>query len=160
MPPELEHNNDEHDVETCECNDCGVEVDVGDEMQDPDGNPICEPCSDNNYTNCDSCGDAVANEDSYYADCDGMYRCQDCYDDEIRHCEHCDTDMPDSEAYYTSNDECVCEHCYNEDASNNRPDWEVLTNDFVIHNKDFVCPENSGYDEDTFNIIKSKRNLG
>ena len=160
MPPDFVHNNDENDIETFECNDCGVEVEVGDEMQDPEGNTICEPCSDNNYINCESCGDLVANENSYYADCDGMYRCEDCYDDEIRRCEHCDTDMPDSDAYYTSNDECVCEHCYNEDQANNRPEWEVLSNDFVKENDDFVSPLNSGYDEDTFDIIKSKRYVG
>lgn len=161
MPPESrQHTNDDSYIETIDCNDCNVEVLVGDEMQDPDGNSICESCYDNNYTNCDSCGDAIADADSYYAECDGMYRCQDCYDEEIRHCEHCDTDIPDDDTYYNSNDECLCEHCYDEDASNNRPEWEVLDNDFVKTNTDFVNPTGHGYDKDTFNEIKSKRYVG
>ena len=161
MPPErYQHTNDDYDVETIDCNDCGCEIEVGDELQDPMGDNICQVCYDNNYTNCDSCGDAIGNSDSYYSDCDGMYRCQGCYDDEIRHCEHCDTDMSDSDAYYNSNDECLCEHCYNEDASNNRPDWEVYTNNFVETNTDFVNPLDNGYDKDTFNEIKSKRYVG
>ena len=43
--------------------------------------------------------------------------------------------------------------------SNNRQ-VEVLSNDFVKENDDFVSPLNSGYDEDTFDIIKSKRYVG
>jgi len=161
MPPEsIQHTNDEHDMETITCNDCACEVELGDETTDDRGNLICQDCYDNSYTNCDSCGDTVSDADSYYAECDGLYRCQSCYDDEIRHCEHCDTDMNDGDAYYNHHDECLCEHCYNEDASNNRPEWEVLSNDFVKENDDFVSPLNSGYDEDTFDIIKSKRYVG
>ena len=40
MPPELEHTNDEHDIETITCNDCACEVELGDETTDDRGNLI------------------------------------------------------------------------------------------------------------------------
>lgn len=156
----IEDESQEQESETFECNDCGCDVAEGDEVVDDDGNSLCQDCENENYCSCDSCGDRHRNDEVHYADCDGQYRCEDCYDEEIRHCEHCDCDMNEADAYYNSNDECLCEGCYDADSRNNRPEWNVMGNDFVIHNEDFVNPRDSGYDKDTFNTIKSKRYVG
>ena len=97
-------------IETIECEDCGEDCSPN-ELD----NGVCEPCIDEFYYDCYSCGERMHNEsdDLYYVgDC--TY-CSDCYHDRYVYCEGCDEDVDrDEVSYNESRGLYQCDNCYDE----------------------------------------------
>jgi len=75
---------------------------------------LCDSCY---YVNCYECEDSIGRDDAIAAM--GQYYCQDCYDNNILSCERCDVEIYSDDSYSDEGGCILCEHCYNEDDSNN-----------------------------------------
>jgi len=151
------NHDDEIILKTEECADCGSAHDEGDMTgTNTDGDYVCDSCADD-YCHCDNCGEHMHSSDSRYSELNSEYYCEDCYYDIITHCADCDCEMESDEARYSERDgDYYCYDCFPDE----RPEWEVYSNNFIRENNDFVNPTDDNYKRDTFNIIKSRRYVG
>jgi hypothetical protein len=153
-----QYNHDEEVIlEMEECADCGCEQEEGEmESTNPDGNYVCDGCSED-YTHCDNCGEHLPFDDTRYSELHSEYYCENCYYDIITHCADCDCEIDSDEAQYSeTSGDYYCYDCFPDE----RPVWEVYSNNFIRDNSDFVNPATDNYKRDTFNLIKSRRYVG
>lgn len=99
---ELHLSNDPDDIECTFDSTCGNYTSENDE----------------NYTNCESCGDSYSNDE--ISCIDDMCLCQDCFNESYSYCEHCEDHCPnddirmvndgENEAYWC--EDCACTNAY------------------------------------------------
>tara|TARA_R100000742_G_C4277270_1_gene98999 strand:+ start:704 stop:2467 length:1764 start_codon:yes stop_codon:yes gene_type:complete len=148
------------EVSTLEqCADCGCSHEEGEmEATNTDGEYVCNDCGDG-YCHCDCCGDQLSTDNARYSELNSEYYCEDCYYDVITHCYSCDCEESVDDIRYSERDgEYYCYSCYED--RDEYPDWQVLSNNFIKTNTDFVNPDVDRYARDSFDLIKSKRYVG
>lgn len=170
-----------------DCVECSVSTDEVDTSFNNDGEAHCEECYDELYVSCDDCGEETRNDDAQQNSY-GSPICNPCYEDSYDDCNQCgDTCHQDDMVWNDRQDAYNCEGCY--DNSRDDVEWEVMSNEFVKTRNDFLTPVTSGYSmrdgkivkqtdpemldhksridkkaskwmKDSYDIIKSKRNVG
>ena len=100
----------------CPCPICGSNpIEYGDTM-------ACSPCAErfdllNNedYEECEVCGNHIYYDDMITLDISGIRVCPDCYLNATSTCQICGTvDLPEYIKYRDGDDRCLCESCYEE----------------------------------------------
>lgn len=161
MPPEGRRQiEQELDNTLCNCADCGEQETASNsfEQENANNDAVCDSCGDN-YTSCYSCDDTIHIDNAEYANGDAY--CNDCYHESFTCCDSCGDTIHNDDSYWSDNTEgYVCEDCYHSEESYDTPDWEVISNEYVTTRTTFVNPVHDRYEKDTFNLIKSKRNVG
>ena len=93
-----------------ECYECG-NLYPADELNDVNGNDICDDCLNDDYITCDCCGDYVHTYDAINDD--DMTLCQFCYENYYYRCEGCNCIVHRDDVYYTDV-YYYCQSCYDE----------------------------------------------
>lgn len=170
-----------------DCVECSVSTDEVDTSFNNDGEAHCQECYDELYVNCDDCGEETRSDDAQQNSY-GSPICNPCYEDSYDDCNECgETCHQDDMVWNDRQDAYNCESCY--DNSRDEVQWEVMSNEFVKTRNDFLTPVSSGYSmhdgkivkqtdpemldhrsrsdkkaskwmKDSYDIIKSKRNVG
>ena len=92
------------------CEDCSKVIDDDDTISGPNGDPYCEYCYSNRYSNCDECGETINSDDAICEESSGPY-CEHCHDKKYTSCEECNDTIENSDAHeYNGND--YCEDCF------------------------------------------------
>ena len=71
------------------CYNCGCVIEDDNDHVNADGNPMCESCFSEYYSNCDSCDDVVARGDLISIDGGQVYVCESCADSNYNRCDDC-----------------------------------------------------------------------
>jgi len=101
-----------HEVSTDEikCENCGCIIHRDDALSDPDECLLCEFCYGDLVTICHSCGSAIWETESSYAD--GEQYCNSCFEDNFLKCEECGDTIEIDASYCTPSGHSVCESCF------------------------------------------------
>lgn len=95
-----------------QCHHCGEWHSAGNSYHDPQGNPVCTACFDDNYCICEDCGGTVLTEDSHWIECREKTVCEGCRKEHYVLCHDCGNLFPDKDTYYVdSEDYHVCPTC-------------------------------------------------
>lgn len=81
------------------CEICGKEIEDGEYVYDQEGNKIfvCQECLEENYVQCDECGEYISKDWGVFTEIDGRLLCRDCMDD------LCDEAYDDGELHLKDN---------------------------------------------------------
>ncbi|QSX04793.1 amidoligase family protein [Sedimentibacter sp. zth1] len=91
------------------CEVCGNEFDSS-EINEFDGEILCDDCYDELTVNCSICGKTMLRESAM--EHNDRFFCNTCFNNNYRYCTECDEVIPLSEIYYYE-DEPYCRSCYN-----------------------------------------------
>ena len=129
------------------CNACEdmFECDEGNTFED---DWYCDDCFSNRFFYCESCEEAVSNDNVCSTE-GGDYYCGDCYYEIFMHCPICDCEVLREESYHSDyHDMYVCSDCID----NERDDVSLDT--------DYGCTVKPPVEGDTFSINKFERAAG
>lgn len=76
-------------------------------------NVICEHCFDEHFYSCDYCGEVLEEDEGVWCDDSYMMYCDDCAEQYLTKCDECGEWHTTENCYRLANDDCICEHCYN-----------------------------------------------
>ena len=95
------------------CSECGCVIDQDNEVIEIDNEYLCQNCFEENYFECQDCGDIHNKEEGYYVDSNyGYWVCDNCYCNNYFTCEDCGEIHHLDECCNISDCYCICESCY------------------------------------------------
>ncbi|CAK7067030.1 MAG: hypothetical protein DELT_01687 [Desulfovibrio sp.] len=99
-----------------QCHDCGDWHKTDDSFYDPQGNPVCTDCFDENYRICGDCGETVAADDTHWVERPGKTVCEGCRREHYVLCHDCGQLVRGPDGHYVENhDYYVCPTCRESD---------------------------------------------
>lgn len=99
-----------------QCHDCGDWHSDRDSYLDPQGNPVCIGCFDDNYSICGDCGETVPTDGTHWIERQEKTVCDECRREHYVRCHDCDRLIPGSDGHYVdSRDYYVCRSCRDDD---------------------------------------------
>ena len=96
------------------CRDCGCIIPDNDEVIEIDNEYLCQNCFEENYFECDDCGEIHHKDYGYYIDSGyGYWVCDNCFCNNYFTCEICGENHYNDESHYIDNDNVyICDRCY------------------------------------------------
>ena len=76
---------------------------------------VCNSCRDEDYEECNDCGQWHYRGDMHWVDRENAYYCPDCTDNHFTYCSECGEYVPEDEATYIASENCyICDDCREE----------------------------------------------
>lgn len=78
-----------------------------------DYDTICQNCVENEFVQCEECGELVHQDDAIWCEDSCMIYCDNCAEQYLIKCDECGEWHTTENCYRLANDDYICEHCYN-----------------------------------------------